>query len=137
MPGTIGLVYDSPDLAEVLSRLRSTTGKASVGGDGSDHSLEGTKFALRETGNGDAEEKDSVEVICPYGGYRVGENSSGCSSAACLQKIMQFPLQFSPSPQGVSLCGEKLPSRVDTKPKCPAHFWHPGGLSIGPPSQSE
>eukprot|EP00752_Nemacystus_decipiens_P014340 g12758.t1 len=72
VPGTIGLVYDPPDLAEVVSRLRSAAGKAGVGGGDSDFPLEGTKFALREPGDGEAGGEDSVEVVCPYGNvYRL------------------------------------------------------------------
>lgn len=79
VPGTIGLVYDPPDLAEVVSRLRSATGKASADGDDSNHALEGTKFEWRETGNGGGEEEEegNVEVVCPYGEFRVSQGLVG------------------------------------------------------------
>lgn len=76
VPGTIGLVYDPQELAEVVSRLKSATVKVNAGGDGGDHALEGTKFAWRETGDGDEEEGDIVEVVCPYG-TRVGQRVGG------------------------------------------------------------
>lgn len=74
VPGTIGLVYDSTDLTEVVSRLRSAAGKVSGGGGDSDYPLEGTKFALRERGDEEAEEEGYVEVVCPYGRCRLGED---------------------------------------------------------------
>lgn len=90
VPGTIGLVYDSPDLAEVVSRLKSATGKASGNGDDSHHALEGTKFAWRETGGGDEEEKDTVEVVCPYGTW-VGEELVGHRFLPTATRLQRTP----------------------------------------------
>ena len=88
MPGTIGLVYDSPELAEVVSRLRSATGKTSAGGGDMGDPLEGTKFALRETGDGGEEEEGGVEVVCPYGRCRLGgrRNIDARANRCCVQQ---------------------------------------------------
>lgn len=60
VPGTIGLVYDSGDLVEVLTRLKSATS-------GDVDRFDGTEFGWREAKGGEEKANTLVEVTCPYG----------------------------------------------------------------------
>ncbi|CBJ27429.1 conserved unknown protein [Ectocarpus siliculosus] len=82
VPGTIGLVYGSSDLAEVIARL---TENAITNGNENNrkNALEGTKFAWREEKEEGGEETGYVDVTCPYGNvYRLHKRKPSSSTIA-------------------------------------------------------
>lgn len=102
VPGTIGLVYDSRDLAAVLSRL--TRASNSVDERGGDRAmLEGTEFRWREAEGGEEKEEKFVDVTCPYGERERGSrgNETPIVSATATPTQLWVP-PSPPIPQGMT-----------------------------------